>query len=121
MNNELRKFGVLLSIIFILFGVYILKEYYFSKPLALFGLIILVLSSTKFVIILRPFFKIWMFVATKIGLVVSTIILFLIYYLLIVPFGIVGKKNSKFLNVKTSNQKSFWENIDEETNFYKQY
>ena len=108
--SELRKFGLLVGGVFIALGLFFLwrdKSYYpiflvIGSPLVLLGAIFP--RSLKYIYIA------WMALAFCLGLVVSTILLTLFFYLVITPMGLAARLAGKdFLSRKLlPNEPSYW-------------
>lgn len=109
-EKEARKFGIQIGIVLILISVlmFILQKhsYYYSFA-AGGGLILLGLIFPKALI--HPN-RIWMSLAVVLGFFSSRIILFILFYLILTPIGLIAKLSGKdFLDEKIDRtQKSYW-------------
>ena len=120
MKKDLKIFGIMLGIIFLGISVYLYKSTN-SAIFSFIGLFLIFISFTNLRNLLKPFYCIWMFFAKKIGFAMSIVILTTVYILLITPIGMLARIKKPFLNIKKDYNISYWEKINEKTNFYKQY
>lgn len=108
--RELRSFGVIWSIFFIIIALYPLFRgqhiRYWPVPLSVLSLVIGFIVPN----LLTKFYIIWLKFGNIIGNIISKIILFFIFYLLITPIGMILKISGKdLLNKKTDkNQPTYW-------------
>ena len=105
-----RSFGVLFFIVFLIIALWPLKSGYDIR-------IIPLLTSLTFLILgffnsnlLKPLNFIWMKLGLMLGKFMNPIILGFIYYLTVVPTGLIFKiLNKNLLNLKKNNdKKSYW-------------
>lgn len=108
--RDLRKFGLLVGGVFALLGGWFLFRHkpvgpYLLAPGALLMLLGLVLPR-----ILRPIYIAWMAMAFVLGLIVSTILLTLFFFLVITPTGLIARLLGKdFLSRKLDRRAtSYW-------------
>ena len=109
-TRDLRKFGLLIGGVFGLLGLWFYlrhKPFYWwmlapGVPLILFGAILP--RSLKWIYVG------WMTFALTLGMIVSTIILTLLFYLIVTPTGLIARAIGKdFLSQKLdSNAASYW-------------
>lgn len=111
-TKSLRKFGLVVGGVFLLVFLWFyfqVSDLYYSyiflfiaTPLIILGL--LIPNSLKYI------YKVWMGIAFAIGWVVSRIILFVLFYLVIMPIGLVARLFGKdFLNIKLNKkEESYW-------------
>ncbi|NOZ46040.1 MAG: hypothetical protein GXO79_04575 [Chlorobi bacterium] len=108
--KDIRIFGLIWSAIFVAISLYPL---FLNKELKLIPLIFalfLLIPSIFFPNVLRIPFKLWMKFGELMNKLISKIVLFIIFYLLITPIGFITRLfGSDFLNKKTINKKTFWE------------
>ena len=114
-NNEIKlssnkSFGIVFFIVFLIIALWPLKSGYDIR-------IIPLLTSLTFLILgffnsnlLKPLNFIWMKLGLMLGKFMNPIILGFIYYLTVVPTGLIFKiLNKNLLNIKKKNdQKSYW-------------
>ena len=83
-NGELRYWSVLISIIFLILGVF----------------------NSKY---LTPFNKIWFKFGIFLGNFIAPIVMGLIYFIVVTPTGLIMKLFRKdLINLKKNNNKSYW-------------
>lgn len=111
-TRELRQFGWLVGGIFTALGIGFWfwgrakgLHFYFLAP----GLL-LVVFGTVYPAVLRRVYLAWMTLALVLGLIVSTLLLTLFFYLVITPIGFVAKICGKdFLNRRLQpHAESYW-------------
>ena len=126
-KKDLRSFGVIIGIIFLLvagFLFYREKEsfqtfLYIAGAFIGFGLII--------PIILKPIYIVWMTFAVILGWFMTRVILSLLFYVIITPIGVVLRIFGKdFLEIKKESvQGSYWNqrdsNLEKNQNYEKQF
>jgi len=93
-SNNYRKsteksFGIVFSIVFLIISLYPILE---NKPLQIWALVISVvffIASFLAPQILKPLNKIWFRVGIIMGSVISPIIMALVYFIVIMPIGLI--------------------------------
>ena len=108
-NN--RGFGILFFVVFFIISIWpILNDgnlRIWSMIIALIFLILGLLNSK----ILNPFRKIWIKFGELLGKIISPIVLFIIFFLLVTPIGLLMKILGKdLLSIKYSKNKTYWTN-----------
>ena len=99
--RELRKFGLLVGGVFALLGAWFLFRHKSYWPFLLTPGALLILFGLLAPRLLKGVYVAWMALAFFLGLVVSTLILTLCYFLLITPLAFLGRIVRKdFLSVK---------------------
>jgi hypothetical protein len=109
-KSDWRKFGITMSIILILIGLFLLWkrniyfEYFFIIAAA-FLIPGLILPSA-----LKPVYKVWMSLAAVMGFIMTKVIMIFIFYLIVTPVGLIASMTGKqFLDMKIDkNAKSYW-------------
>ncbi len=117
MYNNINKdkknniiFGILFSIIFLLISVYPLFKNGNLKIWSLLIAIVLLLITILKPSIFRPLNKIWIKFGVFLGKFISPIIMFIIFFAVVTPTGILMKIFRKdTMNLK-SNRSSYWIN-----------
>ena len=106
---QIRKFGYLFSIIFILIGIYInFKTNNINYNFFLISVTIFLIARFL-TFILTPFYFLWMSFGIIIGSIVSNIVLSLIFAILFVPIGFFLKIAGKdFLGIKENLNDTYW-------------
>ncbi len=111
-NKAIRKFGIVIIVGLGLIGIFVsLKTHnlYVSQWLWGIGLLFLLLG---FILpsVLRPVYRLWMFIAYLIGRVVSRIILTVLFYFVLTPTGLVLRLFGKdIINQRFGeNRESYW-------------
>jgi hypothetical protein len=110
--KDLRKFGITVGIVLLIFGSLLLWKH---KPSQFYFLSIgafLVLAGLLLPTILRPLNKAWMTLAVLLGWLMTRIILSLLFYLVITPISLIARISGKhFLDLKIDKSRtSYWEN-----------
>ena len=104
-----RSFGLLFFIVFIIIGLWPLKNdlelnYIFIGISIIF--LILGLMNSK---ILTPFNKIWVKFGELLGRIIAPIVMAIIYFFILTPISLILKIFGKdLLNLKFSKEKSYW-------------
>ena len=109
-TRDLRKFGFVVGGVFLLLGGWFLFRHKPAGPYFLTPGVLLVLLGFVAPRALKVVYISWMSLAFMMGLLVSTIVLTLFYFLVITPLGLVGRLFGKdFLSEKLDpNAKSYW-------------
>ena len=104
-----RSFGLLFFIVFLIIGLWPLKNglelnYIFIGISIIF--LILGLMNSK---ILTPFNKIWVKFGEFLGRIIAPIVMAIIYFFILTPISLILRIFGKdFLNLKFSKEKSYW-------------
>ena len=104
-----RSFGLLFFIVFLIIGLWPLKNdlelnYIFIGISIIF--LILGLMNSK---ILTPFNKIWVKFGELLGRIIAPIVMAIIYFLILTPISLILRIFGKdLLNLKFSKEKSYW-------------
>ena len=106
-----RGFGILFFVVFLIISIWpILNDgnlRLWSMVIALIFLILGILNSR----VLNPFRKIWIKFGELLGKIISPIVLFIIFFLLVTPIGLLMKILGKdLLSIKYSKNKTYWIN-----------
>lgn len=107
--RDLRKFGLLVGGVFVLLGLWFVFRHkswhtWFWVPGA--GLMAFALIAPR---ALKHIYLGWMALAVTLGLVVSTILLTLFFYVVVTSIGLAARLCGKdFLSRKWSNTTSYW-------------
>lgn len=109
-DKELRKFGLLVGGVFALLGLWCLFRHKPAWPWLVAPAAPLLLLGLVFPRSLRVVYIGWMAMAFTLGLVVSTVLLTLFFYLVITPVGLLARLVGKdFLSRKLDpNAASYW-------------
>ncbi len=115
-NNKLntnRSFGLLFFIIFLLIGIWPLKDgenlriwsIFLSSIFLLLGLI-----NSKF---LTPFKIFWIKLGDFLGKLISPVVMSIIYFLILTPTGLIMRLLGKdILKLKKNTNKTYWQKKD---------
>jgi hypothetical protein len=108
--KELRKFAWLVGGIFTALGIYCRLR---GKPIYPWYLtpgVVLLLMGTAWPAVLKWVYLAWMAVGMTLGLIVSTILLTLLFYLAVLPVGLVARLAGRdFLSLKLDPKApSYW-------------
>ena len=104
-----RSFGLLFFIVFLIIGLWPLKNglelnYIFIGISIIF--LILGLMNSK---ILTPFNKIWVKFGELLGRIIAPIVMAIIYFFILTPISLILRIFGKdLLNLKFSKEKSYW-------------
>ena len=113
-KKELREFGLLVGIVFGILGALLWWKEKDIYPYLLFISIFLMVFGLALPAALKPIQKVWMSIALVIGYFMTRIILGVLFYLIITPFGIINRVlNKNFFDLaidKTKN--SYWKYRD---------
>ena len=105
-----KKFGYFFCIIFILVSIYfyIQMNMYLTYLFLFLFVSFFIITSVK-PLLLSPLNRSWMFIGFILGKIISPIILGLMFFLLITPFGIVRRLlGSDELKISKNRKKSIW-------------
>lgn len=94
-RSDLKKFGLLVGGVFTLLGAWF---FFRKKPFYLYALVpgaILMLLGVLVPHLLRRVYMAWMAMALVLGLIVSTVLLSLLYFLVITPIAILARLAGK--------------------------
>ena len=118
-----RNFGILFFIVFLIFGVWPLKNgenlnYYFIIFSGIF--LLLGLLNSK---LLSPLNKIWIKFGEILGIIIAPIIMFLVYFVILTPVSLVVRVFGKdILGLKFINkQQTYWINRKKMGSMRKQF
>ena len=104
-----RNFGIVFFIFFLIISFWPLKngnEINLFLLLISFGFLLLGLTNSK---LLSPLNKIWFKLGIFLGKIVSPIVMFTIYFLVVTPTSLILKIFKKdILNLKKNNKSSYW-------------
>lgn len=108
--KDLRKFGLTVGIVFLLLAGWFVLRRSSVWPWFLAPGIALIIPALLFPRILRPAFLVWMTLGLFLGLIVSTILLTLFFYLVVSPVGLAARLLGKdFLSLKLQRSApSYW-------------
>ena len=109
--NSNRSFGIVFFIIFLLVAIYPLLN---SESIRLWSLIISIIFLLLGLInsrILTPFNHLWFKFGIILGKLVSPLIMYLIFFLVVTPIALFMKLLGKdILNLKKNKNKTYWIN-----------
>jgi hypothetical protein len=109
--KDLRKFGLTIGAVLFLISFFLIWKH---KPSQFYFLsigTILILLGLLFPTILRPLNKAWMTLAVLLGWLMTRVILFFLFSLVITPIGLIARISGKhFLDLKIDKSRaSYWE------------
>ena len=109
-TRDLRKFGLMVGGVFVLLGGLFLFRNKPAGPYFLIPGVVLVFFGFVAPRALKVVYIAWMSLALTMGLLVSTVVLTLFYFIVIPPLALVGRLFGKdFLSEKLDpNAKSYW-------------
>ena len=119
-----RKFGFFFTFVFFIFSLYFYYNsfsnfyYLITISLSILTLIITLLNSN----LLLPFNKGWMSIGYILGIVISPIILSIMYFILITPFGLIRQIFGKDeLVLKNKKLNSYWQDREKNDKINKSF
>ena len=110
-----KKFGLFFSLVFFIFFIYSIFENLDSIYIFLFSFVSFFFLVSAFLIpkILYPLNISWMFLGYLLGKITGPIVLSVMYFFLITPFGVFRKfLGSDELRLKKNKLNSYWINVD---------
>jgi hypothetical protein len=111
--KELRKFGLTVLIGFAIIGAVF---FFTGKPISAYYLwgagVLFGASGLTGTVIALPFYFIWMGFAFIVGNIMSRLIMFLIFFAVVTPLGIIMRLTGRDrLKLKKSNASSYWTDV----------
>tara|TARA_B100000989_G_scaffold75677_1_gene53568 strand:- start:1860 stop:2243 length:384 start_codon:yes stop_codon:yes gene_type:complete len=104
-----RSFGIVFFVVFLLIAFYPIinsGELKIWSLIISFSFLILGILNSK---VLTPLNKLWFKFGIFLGIIISPIIMFIIFFLVVTPIGIILRFLGKdVLNLKYNNDKSYW-------------
>ena len=109
-TRELRRFGLMVGSVFLLLAAWFTWRGKFFYPYFLVAGVALVVPGLLVPAALRHVYLVWMALAFALGLVVSTVLLTLFYYLVVTPIGLAARLFGKdFLSERWDRRaESYW-------------
>jgi len=109
-NRDLRKFGLLVGVVFAALGLIVLLRHKAHYPYFLGPGVGLIACGAIFPRALKYVYLAWMSVAFVLGFIVSHVILGFFFFLVITPIGLLARGFGKdFLSLKLDRQAaSYW-------------
>ena len=108
-KNSTRSFGILFFIVFFVIGVW---PVFNSENLRLWSIILsflFLISGLVNANFLNPLNRAWIKFGEILGKIIAPVVMFLIFFVLITPYGFVIRIFGKdLLNIKLSNKTSYW-------------
>ncbi len=124
--KNLRKFGLIVGLIFVLIALWMLwKNHTPTIRIIFIGFgIFLLISGLVYPRILRPVYQVWMCLALSIGGLISRLILTILFFFVMTPIGLMLKLfGKKMLDIKQKGEKdTYWiPRTDRKVNYEKMY
>jgi hypothetical protein len=120
-DNKNKTFGIFFSIFFLILFLYVYYQYkninYNLIYLSLFFFILGIFNS----ILLTPIRLLWLKIGIMLSKITSPIIMGFIYFLLVVPTGLIMKIFSKKSKRAKSGIKTRWKNVTSKSSMDKQF
>ena len=109
-TRELRRFALTVGAVFLLLAAWSAWRGRFFYPYLLAAGVVLIVPGLLFPRVLRLVYMAWMALAFALGIVASTVLLTLFFYLVVTPVGRLARLFGKdFLNEKwNSSADSYW-------------
>ena len=109
-KRELRKFGLLVGGVFLALGILVWVRHKPYYPYLLTPGVILIAGGVIFPKRLKQVYIAWMSLAMLLGFVVSTVLLTVFFFLVIMPIGLVARLAGKdFLGLRIHREvSSYW-------------
>ena len=108
-KNSTKSFGILFFIVFFVIGVW---PVFNSENLRLWSIILsflFLISGLVNANFLNPLNRAWIKFGEILGKIIAPVVMFLIFFVLITPYGFVIRIFGKdLLNIKLSNKTSYW-------------
>ena len=109
-KSDLRKFRITMVIVLILLGGLLFwreKSYYFYFFILAIAFIVPSLATP---VVLKPFHKVWMTISIILGWIMTRMILYVLFYLVVTPTGLLSRLFGKqFLDLKIDKgTSSYW-------------
>lgn len=109
-KDEWRKFGIILGLFLAIIATILLIK---ARPgyIYFYGAgFLFILAGLIFPIVVKPVFKLFMYISFGLGWVMTRLILSILFYLVITPMALLGKLFGKrFLDLKfPGKQESYW-------------
>ena len=113
-KKELRDFGLTVGWILVILGLVAAWRGKGTYPYLLGIGSFLIISGYLFPVLLRPLQKAWMAFSVIMGFFMSRVILFIVFYIVITPIGLILRLFGKdILDQKQEPTKvSYWKNVD---------
>ena len=109
-KSDWKKFGITMGIILAIIGLFLLwkKNNYFEYSFSLAAAFII--SGLILPSVLKPVYKAWMALSVVMGFIMTRVIMFIIFYLIVTPIGLIASITGKnFLDMKIDKgAKSYW-------------
>ena len=126
-KKDLRSFGVMIGIIFLLIAGFLIYKDKESFQMLLYIAGSFIGLGLLIQILLKPIYILWMAFAIILGWIMTRLILSLLFYVIITPIGVILKiigKDSLELK-KQSVKESYWnqrdKNLEKNQNYEKQF
>lgn len=109
-DRSLRKFGLVVGGVLIALGLFFLWRHKSFYPYVLAPGVLLAVTGLIYARILKPIFLGWMALALVLGLIMSTLILVVFFYLVVTPIGLLARLlGQDFLGLKRQKEApSYW-------------
>ena len=108
-ERDLRKFGITMSVALALIGGFLLWRNHPSYPVILVLSAAFLGSGIAIPAVLRPVYKAWMALALVLGWFMTRVILSLVFFLVVVPIGLVSRLcGVRFLEAKDDRKNTYW-------------
>ena len=108
-NSSNKSFGILFFVVFFIYGIWPLLSLNEIRIWSLsIGIIFLILGliNSK---LLTPFHNLWLKLGTLLGRIVSTIVMFFVYFVFITPLAVIIRLFGKdLLRKKFNKSPSYW-------------
>jgi len=117
-KSDLRKFGITVGMVFLIIaGFFFLKEKQSFQLLLTIGIILFV-TGIIIPVFLKPVYWTWMVFSTLLGWVMTRVILTLLFYVILVPTGLIARLfRTQFLDLNQNySQTSYWNKKTVESN-----
>lgn len=114
-KKHLRKFGLVMSVPFLVLAGFLFYKERPAAPYVLAPGALFLLSGLAWPTILGPVEKGWMWIAMKLQIVMTTLILSLAYFLIMTPIALVGRLRGRdALRLRKKDGGTYWVPADRE-------
>ena len=125
-KSEFQKFGITVGIVLIIISIFLFLREKESFQILLNIGVILSVFGIVIPVILKPLYWIWMIFATMLGWVMTRVILSLLFYVIIMPIGLIPRLFGKqFLELRWDiSRNTYWNyrsDKPEKENYERQY
>jgi hypothetical protein len=124
-KKSLRKFGISVGLVLSIVAIWMMYKDNIPSLRTYLGIIgvLLIIAGVTYPLALKHIYKLWMGLAFAMGWVVSRILLLILFYLFVVPIGLISRLVGKeFMDINMNKVKeTYWVRKNKKTNYEKMY